>query len=55
MSQVPPTFNANLILLNISLFFLEIMASRMGTSYGPQATQMSEESVPKSSLDLMLM
>jgi hypothetical protein len=28
------------------------MASRMVTSYGPQATQMNEEPPPKSSLDL---
>ncbi len=30
------------------------MASRMATSYGPQVAQVNEESVPKSSLDLML-
>jgi hypothetical protein len=30
------------------------MASRMPTSYGPQATQMNEEPTPKSSLDLTL-
>ncbi len=35
MSQVPPTFTTNLILLKIFLFSLEIMASRMVTSYGP--------------------
>jgi hypothetical protein len=31
------------------------MASRMVTSYGPQATQVNEESPSKSSLDLTLM
>jgi hypothetical protein len=31
------------------------MASRMATSYRPQATQMNEELIPESSLDLMLM
>ncbi len=34
--------------------FLEIMASRMVTSYGPQAAQVNEESPPKSFLDLTL-
>jgi hypothetical protein len=28
------------------------MASRITTSYGPQAPQMNEKSVPKTSLDL---
>jgi len=34
--------------------FLEIMASRMVTFYGPQAAQMNEEPLPESSLDLTL-
>ncbi len=34
--------------------FLEIMASRMVTSYEPQAAQANEEPPPKSSLDLTL-
>jgi hypothetical protein len=34
--------------------FLEIMASRMVTSYGPQAAQANEELPPESSLDLTL-
>jgi hypothetical protein len=34
--------------------FLEIMALRMVTSYGPQAAQANEESPPESSLDLTL-
>jgi hypothetical protein len=34
--------------------FLEIMASRMVTSYGPQAAQANEEPPPESSLDLTL-
>jgi hypothetical protein len=55
MSQAPPTFIANLILLKIFPFFLEIMASRMVTSYGPQAAQVNEQPPPKSSLDLTLM
>ncbi len=33
---------------------LEIMASRMVTSYGPQAAQSNEEPPPESSLDLTL-
>jgi hypothetical protein len=36
------------------LFSLEIMASHMATSYGPQATQVNKESAAESSLDLML-
>jgi hypothetical protein len=40
--------------LKVFFPFLEIMASRMATSYGPQVAQVNEESVPKSSLDLML-
>jgi hypothetical protein len=54
MSQVPPTFIADLILLKIFLFFFEIMVSRIITSYGPQATQANEEPPSKSSLDLTL-
>jgi hypothetical protein len=54
MSQVPPTFIANLILLKIFPFFFEIMASRIVTSYGPQAAQANEEPPLKSSLDLTL-
>ncbi len=34
--------------------FLEIMVSRMVTSYGPQAAQANEEPPPKSFLDLTL-
>ncbi len=30
------------------------MVSRMATSYGPQAAQVNEESIPKSSIDLTL-
>jgi hypothetical protein len=54
MSQFPPTFIADLILLKIFSFFIEIMASRIVTSYGPQATQVNEELPSKSSLDLTL-
>ncbi len=50
----PPTFIINSILLKISLLFLEIMASRMVTSYGPQVAQVNEELAPESSLNLML-
>jgi hypothetical protein len=38
--------------LKISFPFLEIMALRMATSYGPQATQMNEKLVPESFWDL---
>jgi hypothetical protein len=55
MSQVPHTFFADSIWLKISSLFLEIMASRMATFYGPQAEQVNEESAPKSSLHLTLM
>jgi hypothetical protein len=55
MSQVPPTFIVNLILLKIFPLFLESMASRMVTSYGPQAAQVNEEPSSESSLDLTLM
>jgi hypothetical protein len=54
MSQVPPTFIADLILLKIFPLFLEIMVSHIVTSYGPQAAQANEESLSKSSLDLTL-
>jgi hypothetical protein len=43
-----------LILLKIFPLFLEIMASRTVTSYGPQAAQANEESPLESSLDLTL-
>ncbi len=55
MSQVPHTFVTDLIWLKISSLFLEIMASRMATSYEPQAMQVNEEPTPESSLDLTLM
>jgi hypothetical protein len=42
------------IWLKISFFFLEIMASHMATSYGPQATQANEEPTLELSLDLTL-
>jgi hypothetical protein len=42
MSQVPPTFIVNLILLKTFPLFLEIMASRTVTFDGPQTTQMNE-------------
>jgi len=54
MSQVPPTFIVDLILLKIFLFFFEIMASRIITSYRPQAAQANEEPPSESSLDLTL-
>jgi len=53
MSQVPHTFIVESIWLKI-FFFLEIMASCMATSYGPQAAQANEKPAPKSSLDLTL-
>jgi hypothetical protein len=46
----PHTFIAN----SIWLIFLESMASRMATSYGPQVVQMNEELALESSLDLTL-
>jgi hypothetical protein len=55
MSQVPHTFIVDSIWLKISSLFLEIMVSRMATSYKPQVMQVNEESAPKSSLDLTLM
>jgi hypothetical protein len=54
MSQVHPTSIVNSILLKIFPLFLESMASRMVTSYGPQAAQANEEPPSKSSLDLTL-
>jgi hypothetical protein len=54
MSQFPPTFIANLILLKIFPFFLEIMVSCIVTFYGPQAAQANEEPPSESSLDLTL-
>jgi hypothetical protein len=54
MSQVPPTFIVDLILLKIFPFFLEIMASCIITSYGPQAAQANEEPPSGSFLDLTL-
>jgi len=51
ISQVPPTFIADLILLKIFLLFLEIMASHIATFYGPQAAQANEEPPSESSLD----
>ncbi len=53
-SQVPPTFIVNLILLKIFPLFLESMASRTVTSYGPQAAQANEEPPSESSLNLTL-
>jgi hypothetical protein len=47
MSQVPHTFVVDLVWLKIPFFLLEIMASRMATSYRPQATQMNEKPTPK--------
>jgi hypothetical protein len=55
MSQVHPTSIVNSILLKIFPLFLESMASRMVTSYGPQAAQANEEPPSESSLDLTLM
>jgi hypothetical protein len=54
MSQVPPIFIVNLILLKTFPLFLEIMVSRTVTPYGPQATQTNEEPPSKSYLDLTL-
>ncbi len=54
MSQVHPTSIVNSILLKIFPLFLESMASRMVTSYGPQAAQADEEPPSESSLDLTL-
>jgi len=54
MSQIPYTFIVDSIWLKIFSLFLEIMASRMVTSYEFQVAQMNEKPTPKSSLDLML-
>jgi len=54
MSQIPPTFTVNLILLKTFPLFFASMVSRMVTSYGPQATQTNEELPSESSLDLTL-
>jgi hypothetical protein len=44
-----------ILIENLTFFpFLEIMASRMVISYGPQAAQANEEPPPESSLDLTL-
>jgi len=40
--------------LKISLIFLDILASRMATSYRPQVAQVNEKSAPETSLDLTL-
>jgi hypothetical protein len=55
MSQVLSAFIANLILILIYFPFLEIMVSRMATSYGFQIAQMNEKPSPESFLDLTLM
>jgi hypothetical protein len=55
MSQIPHIFIVDSIWLKISSLFLEIMVSRMATSYELQVMQVNEESAPKSSLDLTLM
>ncbi len=49
----PPHIHCRLSLVE-DFFFLEIMASRMATSYKFQAMQVNEESAPESSLDLTL-
>jgi hypothetical protein len=54
MSQVHPTSIVNSILLKIFPLFLESMALRTVTSYGPQATQADAELPSESSLDLTL-
>ncbi len=54
MSQVPPIFIVNLILLKTFPLFLEIMVLHTITSYGPQAAQTNEESPSESSLNLTL-
>jgi hypothetical protein len=54
MSQVHPTSIVNSILLKIFPLFLESMALRMVTSYGPQAAQADVEPPSESSLDLTL-
>jgi hypothetical protein len=54
MSQVHPTSIVNSILLKIFLLFLESMALRTATSYGPQAAQADVKPPSESSLDLTL-
>ncbi len=54
MSQVHPTSIVNSILLKIFPLFLESMALRTVTSYGPQAAQADAEPPSESSLDLTL-
>jgi len=54
MSQVHPASIVNSILLKIFPLFLESMALRTVTSYGPQAAQADEEPPSESSLDLTL-
>jgi hypothetical protein len=55
MSQVPHTFIVDSVWLKIPFFFLlEIIASRMATSYGLQASQVNEKHALKLSLDLTL-
>jgi hypothetical protein len=54
MSQVHPTSIVNSILLKIFPLFLESMALRTATSYGPQAAQADAEPPSESSLDLTL-
>ncbi len=55
MSQVPHTFSIDSVWLKILFFSLEIMASRMATSYGLQTAQINEEPALESFLDLTLM
>jgi hypothetical protein len=50
----PPHIHCRFGLVEDPFFVLEIMASHMATSYGPQATQMNEEPAPESFLDLTL-
>jgi hypothetical protein len=54
MSQVHPTSIVNLILLKIFPLFLESIALRTATSYGPQAAQADVKPPSESSLDLTL-
>jgi hypothetical protein len=54
MSQVHPTSIVNSILLKIFPLFLESMALRTVTSYGPKAAQADVEPPSESSLDLTL-
>ncbi len=54
MSQVHPASIVNSILVKIFPLFLESMALRTVTSYGPQAAQTDEEPPSESSLNLTL-